>query len=335
MDGVRRATAIVWWLVVLAAVMVGVTWVPLASDAQRPARITRIGYLTPSSQPAREDVFRRELTRLGHVEGQSLAIEYRSADGNFDRLSGLAGELVSLKVDVLVAVVTQAALAARKATDTIPIVMVGVSDPVGVGLVASLARPGGNVTGTSTLAANVVGKQLESLRELLPGVSRVATLWNPSNAVFQKLQLGEAKAAAAKLKLQLQLFEARTPDQLDRAFASMARPRPDALLILGDPMFGAHWRRIAELAARHRIPAVSSTSDYADAGGLMSYGPNYVEAYRRSATYVDRILKGGRPADLPVEQPTTFELIINTRAAAALGLTIPRSLAGRADRVVE
>jgi putative ABC transport system substrate-binding protein len=153
--------------------------------------------------------------------------------------------------------------------------------------------------------------------------------------VFQKLQLSEAKAAAAKLKLQLQLFEARTPDQLDRAFASMTRPRPDAFLILADPMFGAHWRRIAELAARHRIPAVSGTSDYPDAGGLMSYGPNYVEAYRRSATYVDRILKGGRPADLPVEQPTMFELIINTRAATALGLTIPRSLAGRADRVVE
>jgi len=322
-------------LVLLAALVLAVCSVPLTSDAQRSAKGARIGYLTPSSQPAREEVFRRELSRLGYVEGPDFAIEYRSANGSFERLPDLAAELVALKVDVLVAVVTHAALAAKKATATIPIVMVGVSDPVGVGLVASIARPGGNVTGTSTLAADVVGKQLEVLKALLPKASRVAALWNPANPVFQQLQLGEAKAAAAKLRIQLQLFEARTPERLEPAFALMAKQRPDALSILGDPMFSAQGARIAELAARHRIPAVSGTSDYADAGGLITYGPNYPEAYRRSATYVDRILKGGRPADLPVEQPTKFELVINAKAAAALGITIPRSLAGRADRVVE
>ena len=318
-----------------AAVVLGLLWPPPPSDAQRSAGVARIGYLTPTSQPAREEVFRQELRRLGYTEGQGLVMEYRSANGSCDRLPDLAAELVALKVDVLVAVVTHAALAAKKATATIPIVMVGVSDPVGVGLVASLARPGGNVTGTSSLAANVVGKQLESLREMLPKASRVATLWNPANSVFQKLQLGEAKAAAGKLKVQLQLFEARTPDELDRAFASMARQRPDALLILADPMFGAHWARIAELAARHRIPAVSGAREYADAGGLMTYGPDFLEAYQRAGTYVDRILKGGRPAELPVEQSTKFALVINARTAAALGLTIPRSLVGRADRAVE
>ena len=318
-----------------AVVMLGVLWAPPLSNAQRSARVVRIGYLTPSAQPAREEAFRRELTRLGYAEGPDFAIEYRSANGRFERLPDLAAELVALKVDVLVAVVTHAALAARKATATIPIVMVGVSDPVRVGLVSSVARPGGNVTGTSTLAADLVGKQLEVLEELLPRASRVATLWNPANPVFQHSQLGEAKVAAAKLRVRLQLFEARTPERLEPAFTLMAKQRPDALLILADPMFSSHWARIADLAARHRIPAVSGTSDYADAGGLITYGPNYVEAYRRSATYVDRILKGGRAADMPVEQPTTFELVINMKAAAALGIRIPRSLAGRADRVVE
>jgi putative ABC transport system substrate-binding protein len=321
--------------IALALLVLGVLWLPLVSESQRAAKATRVGYLTPSAQPAREEAFRRELTQLGYVEGPDFVIEYRSADGRFERLPDLAAELVGLKVDVLVAVVTHAALAARKATATIPIVMVGVSDPVRAGLVSSVARPGGNVTGTSTLAADVVGKQLEVLKELLPKASRVATLWNPANPVFQHSQLGEAKAAAAKLRVRLQLFEARTPERLEPAFTLMAKQRPDALLILADPMFTSHWTRIAALAARHRIPAVSGTSDYADAGGLITYGSNYVEAYRRSATYVDRILKGGRAADMPVEQPTKFELVINAKAAAALGITIPRSLAGRADRIVE
>jgi putative ABC transport system substrate-binding protein len=332
---VRRQTAVGRRLLLFATVVLGVLWAPFPSDGQPAAKVARIGYLTPTSQPAREEVFRQELRRFGYAEGQNIVLEYRSANGSYDRLPDLAAELVALKVDVLVTVVTQAALAAKNATATIPIVMVGVSDPVGVGLVASLARPGGNVTGTSTMAADVVGKQLESLREMLPKASRVATLRNPANFVFQKLQLGEAKAAAAKLKVQLQLFEARTPNQLDGAFTSMARQRPDALLILADPMFGSQWARIAELAARHRIPAVSGAREYADAGGLMTYGPDFLEAYQRAGRYVDQILKGGRPADLPVEQSTKFELVINARTAAALGITIPRSLVGRADRVVE
>ena len=217
----------------------------------------------------------------------------------------------------------------------IPIVMVGVSDPVGSGLVMNLARPGGNVTGTSSEAADVVGKQLELLLEMLPKVSRVTALWNPANPVPQKQQLEEAKAAAAKLKAQLQLVEARTPDELDQVFAAIAKQRTHALLVLADPIFVVQAARIAGLVNRHRLPAVSGPREFADAGCLMTYGPSYSDGYRLAATYVDRILKGARPADLPVEQPITFELVINLKTAKALGLTIPQSLLLRADQVIE
>jgi putative ABC transport system substrate-binding protein len=285
--------------------------------------------------PAREELFRQELRRLGYTEGQNLVIEYRSANGSFARLPDLAAELVGLKVDIIVAVVTQAALAAKKATGTVPIVMVGVSDPVGAGLVASLARPGGNVTGTSAVAADVVGKQLELLQEMLPKASRISALWNPANPVFQKQQLGEARAAASKLRIQLQFVEARTGADLDRAFAAIAKQRADALAVLGDPVFTSNAGRIADLAARHRLPTVGGTAEQADAGILMTYGPSYSEAHQRAVGFVDRILKGASPADLPVERSTKFELIVNTRAARALGLTIPQSLVVRADRVLE
>ncbi len=318
-----------------AAVVFGVLAAPFMSDAQRPTMVPRIGYLTPISLPAREELFRQELRRLGYTEGQNLVIEYRSANGSFARLPDLAAELVGLEVDVIVAVVTQAALAAKKATGTVPIVMVGVSDPVGSGLVASLARPGGNVTGTSAVAADVVGKQLELLQEMLPKVSRVSALWNPANPVFQKRQLGEARAAASKLRIQLQLVEARTGADLDRAFAAIAKQRVDALAVLGDPVFTSHAGRIADLAARHRLPTVGGSAEQADAGILMTYGPSYSEAHQRAVVFVDRILKGASPADLPVEQSTKFELVVNTRAARGLGLTIPQSLVVRADRVLE
>jgi ABC-type uncharacterized transport system substrate-binding protein len=321
--------------VLVAVVVFGVLSAVIASDAQQSTSVRRVGYLTPVSYPAREEAFRQELRRLGYVEGQSIAIEYRSADGRFERLPELAAELVGLKVDVIVAVVTQAALAARKATGTIPIVMVGVSDPVGSGLVASLARPGGNVTGTSSTAADVVGKQLELLREMVPKASRLAALWNPANSVFQRQQLGEAKEAATKLKVKLHLVEARAPEQLDRAFAMIARERTDALLVLGDPMFSAHAARIAELATRHRLPTVTGGRESAERGILMTYGPNYVDAHRQSATYLARILKGARPADLPVERTTRFELVINAKTAAALGVRIPQSLVVRADQLVQ
>ena len=254
----------------LAALALGVGAAPPSSDAQPPTKGPRIGYLAPVSLPAREEIFFQELRRLGYSEGQRIAIEYRSAGGRFERLPGLAAELVALKVDVIVAVVTQAALAAKKATSTIPIVMLGVSDPVGSGLIASLARPGGNVTGASTTAAEVVGKQVELLRELLPGVSRVTALWNPTNPVFQQQQLGEARAAAAKLRLPLHLVEARTPAELDGAFTTMAGERADARTP-ADPqgrpagraagradreVRGGH-RRADRQGARHHHPAIA------------------------------------------------------------------------------
>jgi putative ABC transport system substrate-binding protein len=308
---------------------------PLICAAQPSASIARLGYLTPIAQPAREEVFRQELRRLGYVEGKNIAIEYRSANGRFELLPDLATELAGLKVDVIVAVVTQAAVAAKKSTGIIPIVMIGVSDPVQSGLVASLGRPGANITGTSALTAQLVGKQLELLREALPKTSRVAALWNPANSVFQKQQADEAKASAMGLGIRLSFFEARTGDELDRTFAEIAKQKMNALIVLGDPVLYAHASRIANLAARYRIPAVAGTREFANVGGLLTYGPAFSDNYRRAATYVDKILKGTKPADLPVEQPTTFELVINARTAKALGITIPDSLVMRADQVMK
>ncbi len=307
----------------------------LATLAQKATRLPRIGYLAPSWNPYYEDVFRQELRRLGYVDGKGIAVEYRSADGDFTALPALAKQLVDLNVDVIVAQVTQAAIAASKATRTIPIVMIGVSDPVASGLVASLGRPGGNVTGTSAVAAGVVGKQLELLRDLLPGLAKVAVLWNPANAVFQQQQLKEAKEAAAELRMQLQLFEARSPAELDRIFAAIAQDRPAALLVLGDPIFVTAAKQVADLALQHRLPTVSGTRVLAEAGVLMTYAPDYQEAYRRAAGYVDRIIKGDKPVDLAVERSVRFELVINTITAARLGLTLPQPLLLRADHVVK
>ncbi len=306
-------------------------------QAQQPTKIARIGYLTgatPIGQAARIEAFRQGLRELGYVEGQNVTIEYRWADGKFEQLPDLAAELVRLKVDVIVAVVTQASLAAKKATGTIPIVMVGVSDPVGSGLVASLARPGTNITGTSSMTAEIVGKLLELLKETVPKISRVAALWNPANSVFQALQLRETEVAARALGVQLQILEARGPDEIDRAFAAMVKERTKALLILGDPVFTSHRKRIADLAAKYRVPAVSGTREYVEAGGLMAYGPSFPDMHRRAATYVDKILKGTKPADLPVEQPKKFEFIINLKAAKQIRLTIPPNVLARADTVI-
>jgi|KBSMisStaDraftv2_1062788.scaffolds.fasta_scaffold80701_2 putative ABC transport system substrate-binding protein len=323
------------WRLTLFTMVATIFSIPSICAAQQPAKVVRLGYLTPIAQPAREDVFRQELQRLGYIEGKNIAIEYRSANGRFELLPHLAAELAGLKVDVIVAVVTQAALAAKKSTDTIPIVMISVSDPVQSGLVASLGRPGANVTGNSALTAHLVGKQLEMLRELLPKASVVAALWNPANAVFQKQQVDEAKASAMNLNVRLQFVAAQTPDDLERAFASIAKQKTNALIILGDPVFNAHAGKIATLAARHRVPAVAGSREFTDAGGLMTYGPDYADSYRRAAAYVDRILKGTKPADLPVEQPTTFELVINNKTAKALGITIPDSIAIRAVQTMK
>ncbi len=264
-------------------------------------------------------------------------IEYRDADGKPERLPALAAELVALKVDVLVAPGTLAALAAKRATKTIPIVFPTVGDPVTDGLVTTLARPGGNVTGLSNLSPELVGKCLELLHQAIPGVSRVAILWQP-DAVPERTgkDIGKrAEVAGQALGIRLQFVEVRGPADFDRAFSDMTRARAGALTVLSTPMFASERGRLVALAAENRLPAVYPLREFVDAGGLMAYGPNAIDLYRRAATYVDRILKGAKPGDLPVEQPTKFELVINLKTAKALGLTIPPSLLQRADQVIE
>ena len=329
-------------LIGLAVILtVGLALAPLGTAAaQPPEKVPRVGYLSPgsSSDPARLrrfEAFRVGLRELGYVEGRNIAIESRWADGQYDRYPALAADLVRLKVDVIVAQSGAATQAAQQATRTIPIVMSLVLDPVGIGLVPSLARPGGNVMGTSFMAPDLVGKQLELLKELVPKVSRVALLRHPTNPGSAPY-LREAEAAARILGMRLQILEARSPQEIDSAFAAMTRERAGALLIFPDSFFATQRRQIAELAAKRRLPALyGGTTEYAEAGGLMAYSPNILDLHRRAATYVDKILKGAKPADLPVEQPTKFELIINLRAAKALGLTIPPSLLRRADQIID
>ena len=279
-------------------------------------------------------MFRQGLRELGYVDGTNIVIEYRFADGQFDRLPALAAELVQLKVDVIVTAVTQASLAARDATKTIPIVIAGVSDPVGSGLIENLARPGGNITGTSSQTSEVVGKSLELLKEVIPEIARVAALWNPSNVVFQAEMLKEAETAAAALRIQLK-FWGRNDDELGGAFSAIAHEHADALLVLADPFLISRQKNIVDFALKQRLPAIYATKELATVGGLMTYGPNINGQFRRAAAYVDRILKGAKPSDLPVEQPTQFELAINLKTAKVLGLTIPPTLLARADEVIE
>jgi putative ABC transport system substrate-binding protein len=322
----------------LGAIPLAVVTAPLAAEAQQAAKIARIGYLAPAlaAGPVLE-AFRQGLRDLGYVEGRNLVIEYRAAEGKFERLPALAAELVALKVDVIVAPPTVAALAAQQATKTLPIVFIGVADPVASGLVTSLARPGGNVTGSSNLTPELVGKCLEQLTQAVPGVSRVAVLWQPGalGERTEKDMLKEADVAARALGVRLQFVEARGPADIDRAFSDMTRARASALTVLTSAMFINERRRLADLAANNRLPAVYTWREFVDAGGLMSYGPNLADLFRRAATYVDKILKGTKPGDLPVEQPTKFELVINLKTAKALGLTIPQSLLGRADQVIQ
>jgi putative ABC transport system substrate-binding protein len=313
--------------------------VSLAPAAAQPVeKVPRVGFLGPrsrSNDAGFVDAFLQGLRDLGWVEGKTIVIEYRWADGRSDRLPNLAAELVRLKVDVIVAGNTAVAVTAKNATGTIPIVMVTGYDPVGLGLVASLARPGGNVTGLSFSAgADIVGKLLELLKETVPKVRRVAVLSNPTNP-SHALATENVIVAARAVGVQLQLLEARGPDQFDNAFAAMARERAEALLVLADPFFGFHRSRLSALAAESRIPAMYGSRIYPEAGGLMSYGANFRHNFHRSATYVDKILKGAKPADLPIEQPVKFELVINLKTAKLLGLTIPPSLLLRADQVIE
>jgi putative ABC transport system substrate-binding protein len=313
---------------------------PFAVEAQQTEKVPRIGYLVVNLavSPHQHEAFRQGLRDLGYVEGRNVVIEYRSAEGKFERLPALAAELVALKVDVIVtAAGTFVALAAKQATKSLPIVFIGAGDPVTDGLVPSFAKPGSNVTGLSTLGPELIGKRLEQLKQAVPGVSHVAFLWQPgaSGERTEKDMLKGAEVAARALGVRLQFVEARGPADFDRAFSDMTRARADALTVLTTPVFGTERRRLVDLAAKNRLPTVFPFREYVDAGGLMSYGPSLADMFRRAATYVDKILKGAKPGDLPVEQPTKFEFVVNLKTAKALGLTIPQSVLARADQVIE
>jgi ABC-type uncharacterized transport system substrate-binding protein len=307
------------------------------AQAQQAKKVPRIGFLggaSASSYAVRIDAFRQGLNELGYIEGKNIVIEYRYAEGKLDRLPALAKELVGLKPDVIVAAPTPSVLAAKKASATIPIVFVSVGDPVGSGLVASLARPGENITGLTVLVPELSGKRLELLKEAIPNVIRVAALWNPANPA-QELVWKEIQAAAQELRLQLQSLEVRSANDFDIAFEAAVRERAQALIPSPDPLINTQLKRIVEFAAKNRLPAMYGGPEVVDAGGLMSYAPNYTDHYRRAAVYVDKILKGTKPADLPVEQPMKFEFVINLKTAKQIGLTFPPNVLARADRVVK
>jgi len=298
---------------------------PLGARAQEAGRLARIGVLFGGSPPDPfVEAFKQGLRELGYVEGRHVSIEYRFAEGRSDRLPDLAAELVRLKVDVIVAA-SQAALAAKQATITIPIVMPIITDPVALALVASLARPGGNATGFATQNDELPGKWMELVRETLPKVTRVAVLWSP---IYDRgTQHRASEAAARSLAVRLQALKVERPDDLETAFLDMRKKRAEDLIVSSSPFFYQHRTRLVELAANHRLPTIYHQSEFVvGSGGLMSYGPDFHEPFRRSATYVDRILQGAKPGDLPVQQPTKFELVINLKTAKALGLTIPQSI---------
>ena len=323
---------------VLALLALGAA--PFAAEAQRAAKVARIGYLSSNlaSNPHLRDAFLQGLRDLGYIEVRNVVIEYRDAEGKTERLPALAAELVALKVDVIfVGGGTRVTLAVMQATKTISIVFTGVGDPVESGLVTSLARPGGNVTGLSSLGPELVGKRLELLKQAVPGVDRVAVLWVPGalGERTDKDMLTGADVAARALGVRLQFVEARSADEFGKAFSDMTSARAGALTVLPSAMFLREHGRLVDLTAKNRLPAVYTSREFVDAGGLMSYGANQPDLFRRAATYVDKILKGTKPADLPVEQPTKFELVINLKTAKALGITIPQLLLVRADKVIE
>jgi putative ABC transport system substrate-binding protein len=312
----------------------GILFGPRAADAQQPAKVHRIGVLVSANATFPRDGFLQGLREFGYVEGKNIAIEYRSADGRFDRLPGLAAELVRFKVDVIVASSNPAIIALKQATQDIPIVMTVVGDPIGAGFIQSLARPGGNITGLTNIAEELSGKRLELLREISPKLTRVAVLRNstiPTHAVLWK----ETQAAATVLGVKLIPLDFRSSDEFEAAFAGMARERAEALIVLPDPLTTGRLQQIVDLAAKNRLPGMYPFGDFVEAGGLIYYGPSRTGMWRRGAYYVDRILKGAKPADLPVEQPTRFELVVNLKTAKTLGLTIPPSILIRADRVIQ
>jgi putative ABC transport system substrate-binding protein len=340
-DGLTISAAPIGRRAFILALAGAAVW-PLAARAQQPAQVARIGCLVTGaleSYQARAmvDAFREGLRERGYVAGQTIVIEYRSADGSIERFPQLAAELARLNVDLIHVPNTPAARAAQQATSTIPIVGVAMGDPVGDGLVASLARPGGNVTGLTFLGPELAGKRLDLLKQALPNASRIAALWHPgafSDRTTREM-LQATEAAARTLAVELQLVEVRAADELDRAFSRMSGQRADALLVLASAMFFNERKQIVDLATKHRLPSISSAREFAELGGLIAYGASLTDLQRRSATYVDKILKGAKPADLPVEQPTKFELVVNLKAAKALGLTLPDKLLVAADEVIE
>jgi putative ABC transport system substrate-binding protein len=311
--------------------------VSFPAEAQQPAKIPRIGFLatnSPTTSPTRYEAFRSGLREHGYVEGKNIVIEWRYAESKADRLPGLAAELVRLKVDVIVTAGPSSTRASKEATTTIPIVMTNDPDPVATGVVASLARPGGNITGLATLSPEISGKQLELLKEIVPRLSRVAVLGTstqPGNAQSLK----ETELAAGAFGVKLQYLDVLDPKDIETAFRAAGKRRADVVLVLGGPVLNSHRTQIADLAAKNRLPAVYPQPEFMDAGGLMFYGPSITEMFRRAATYVDRILKGAKPGDLPVEQPKKFELEINLKAAKQIGLTIPPNVLVRADKVIK
>ena len=314
----------------LAGTGAGLLVTSLAAEAQQAGKVFRVGSLGTGTP----ELLRQSLREAGYVEGRNLAIEWRDAEGKTERFDALAADLVRLKVDVIVASNPAATFAAKRATASIPIVMVNTPDPVQLGLVSSLGRPGGNVTGTTTLSAELSNKQLEILKEAVPRAVRIAVLWNPNNPWHARALKGVV-AGAKSLGVQVQKLGARDPEELDHAFAAMTKERAGAVLVLSDPMTFFHRTRLADLAAKRRLPTMYGVKGYVDAGGLMSYWANQADLYQRVASYVDRILKGAKPSDLPIEQPTKFELVINLKTAKALGLKIPQSVLGRADEVIQ
>jgi ABC-type uncharacterized transport system substrate-binding protein len=323
----RAAVPLIFVAVVLLAVAV-------MAEAQQPKKVPRIGFLasgSPSSFAAQTEAFRQGLRELGYVEGQNIGIEYRYAEGRTDRFAELATELVRLKVDVIVTASTPGVLAAKEASSTIPIVFGAINDPVASGLVASLARPGGNITGLTNLSPDLDGKRLELLKEAFPKVTRVGYLWNPD---APGTGLTGMQAAASGLGVQLQSLEARTANDFDSAFEAALKERAHALITLPSPLINTHHKRVVDFATKSRLPAIYPRNEFVETGGLMSYAPDLSANYRRAAIFVDKILKGTKPADIPVEQPKKFEFIINLKAAKQIGVTIPPNVLARADRVI-
>ncbi len=310
---------------------------PVAAEAQPAGRVYRIGFLGNSTAALEANLvgpFREGLRDLGYVEGRNVLIEYRWAEGKYDRFPALIGELLALKVAVIVTAGTPATLAVKKATTSVPLVMLAVGDPVGTGIVPSLSHPGGNITGLTAISTEMDAKRLELLREVVPSVSYIALLWN-AGSPLQVLAEKQVQAAAQVLRMRVLSLGVKTEEEIKSALAVMARERPDALLVLADRLLLHHRALIMDFATRHRLPGVHAYRELVEAGGLMSFGPSYADMHKRAAYFVDRILKGAKPGDLPVERPLTFELVINLKTARALGLTIPQSLLQRADQVIE